>query len=179
MSNLGKEGQTNDIAYKWAQSWDDCRYGALLLLARITGKQEYHNYLRMHLNWWTVGYNGSRVTYTPGGLAWLDQWGSLRYAMNTSFIAFVYSDMITDATLKSRYRDFAVNQVNYALGSNPQNRSYVVGFGNNPPQHPHHRTSQGSWCDMQGVPANHRHILYGALVGGPNSSDGYADEIGN
>ena len=179
VSNLGKEGQTNDIAYKWAQSWDDCRYGALLLLARITGKQEYHNYLRMHLNWWTVGYNGSRVTYTPGGLAWLDQWGSLRYAMNTSFIAFVYSDMITDATLKSRYRDFAVNQVNYALGSNPQNRSYVVGFGNNPPQHPHHRTSHGSWCDMQGVPANHRHILYGALVGGPNSSDGYADEIGN
>ncbi len=177
--NLGKEGQSSDIAYKWTQSWDDCHYGALLLLARITGKEEYHNFLKMHLDWWTAGHNGSRITYTPGGLAWLDSWGSLRYAMNTAFTAFVYSDLITDAALKSRYQNFAISQANYTLGSNPRNSSYVVGFGSNPPQHPHHRTAHGSWCDMQGVPPNHRHILYGALVGGPDSNDGYSDSIGN
>ena len=32
---------------------------------------------------------------------------------------------------------FAENQINYILGDG--GRSYVCGFGNNPPQRPHHR----------------------------------------
>ena len=32
------------------------------------------------------------ITYTPGGLAWLSQWGSLRYATTAAFLAFVWSD---------------------------------------------------------------------------------------
>ena len=179
VDKLNKQGQSSDIEYKWTHGWDDAHYGALILLARLTGKERYHTFAKMYLDWWTVGYNGEKITYTPGGLAWLDTWGSLRYAMNTAFLAFVYSDMITDTALKSRYQNFAAQQVDYALGSNPRNSSYVVGFGNNPPKHPHHRTAHGSWCDSQGTPANHRHTLYGALVGGPNSSDGYTDEISN
>ena len=33
--------------------------------------------------------------------------------------------------------EFAEKQINYMLGDN--GRSYVVGYGNNPPQRPHHR----------------------------------------
>ncbi|MCL6590509.1 MAG: glycoside hydrolase family 9 protein [Firmicutes bacterium] len=179
VANLNRQGQSTDIEYQYGNSWDDVHYAALLLLARITGKQQYHDFMKMHLDWWTVGYNGNRITYTPGGLAWLQQWGPLRYAANTAFIAFVYSDMISDATLKSRYQSFAERQINYCLGQNPGNRSYVVGFGNNPPQHPHHRTAHGSWADSQSVPPNHRHIIYGALVGGPGSGDAYEDTISN
>jgi hypothetical protein len=94
----------------------------------------------------------------------------------------VYSDAITDTTLKTRYHDFAVRQINYALGQNPQNRSYVVGFGVNPPKNPHHRTAHGSWTDQLTFPVDSRHILYGALVGGPSSpNDGasYADDRSN
>ena len=29
------------------------------------------------------------------------------------------------------------------MGDNPYERSFVVGFGNNPPQQPHHRNAQG------------------------------------
>lgn len=179
VGNLSKEGQTDKIGYKWAHAWDDVRYGALLMLAKLTNKPEYHEFMQMHLDYWTVGYNGERITYTPGGLAWCDTWGSLRYASTTAFLAFVYADFITDATLKQRYQSFAERQINYCLGDNPRKSSYVVGFGNNPPKHPHHRTSHGSWCDMQNTPANHRHILYGALVGGPDSSDRYTDDISN
>jgi len=179
VANLNKQGQSTDIEYQYGNSWDDVHYSALLMLAKITGKQQYHDFIKMHLDWWTVGYNGNRITYTPGGLAWLQQWGPLRYAMNTALIAFVYSDLTSDATLKSRYQDFAVRQTNYALGQNPSNRSYVVGFGSNPPQHPHHRTAHGSWADSQTIPANHRHALYGALVGGPGSGDAYEDVISN
>jgi endoglucanase len=179
VANLGTEGQTDYIAYKWAHSWDDVHTGALLMLAKLTGKQEYHDFIQMHLNYWTVGFNGEKITYSPGGLAWCDTWGSLRYASTEAFLAFVYADSITDAALQKRYQDFAESQVNYCLGDNPRKSSYVVGFGANSPQHPHHRTAHGSWCDMQSVPENHRHVLYGALVGGPDSSDGYTDEISN
>lgn len=63
------------------------------------------------------------------------------------------------------------------LGDNPRNSSYVIGFGANAPEHPHHRTSHGSWSDSQTTPANHRHVLYGALVGGPSKTDAYTDAI--
>jgi hypothetical protein len=172
-NNLNKQGQTTYLEYKWAQSWDDCHYGAILLMARETGKQIYHDFLRMHLDWWTTGFNGEKVTYTPKGLAWLDQWGALRYANNTAFIASVYADMITDATYEAKLTAFAKKQVDYALGDG--GRSYVVGFGTNPPVHPHHRTAHGSWSDQQNNPPYHRHTIYGALVGGPGSTDNYTD----
>src|SRR5690606_26514592 len=54
-------------------------------------------------------------------------------------------------------------------------RSYVVGFGVNPPTKPHHRTAHGSWADASKVPEESRHILYGALVGGPDKTDKYVD----
>lgn len=120
--------------------------------------------------------NGSKVAYSPGGEAVLDSWGSLRYAANTAFAALVYSDRTTDATRKARYHDFAVRQINYALGDNPRNSSYMIGFGANPPKNPHHRTAHGSWWDSQTVPTETRHVLYGALVGGPSSAnDAYTD----
>ncbi len=178
VGSFGTEGQTSFLPYKWTQDWDSKHYGSYLLLARLTGKQKYKDAMERNLAYWTTGTpEGERVTYTPGGLAWLSSWGSLRYALNESFIALVYAKDVADATKQQRYRDFAMQQLNYALGSNPRNSSYLIGFGANSPQHPHHRTAHGSWADSQSVPTNHRHVLYGALVGGPNASDAYTDSI--
>lgn len=42
-----------------------------------------------------------------------------------------------DAGISSKkYREFAKSQINYMLGDS--GRSYVVGYGVNPPQQPHH-----------------------------------------
>jgi endoglucanase len=171
-------------SYKWTHAWDDKSYGSYFLLAKLTGATQYHQDTQRWLNWWTVGgtalgADGSRINYSPGGQAVLDQWGSLRYAANTSFIALLYSDMTTDTVLKARYHDFAVRQINYALGQNPRNSSYVIGFGANPPKNPHHRTAHSSWTDQQNNPVETRHTLYGALVGGPTSNnDAYTDDRG-
>ena len=180
-ANLSNQQQTNIKSYKWTHAWDDKSYGSYVLLAKLTGAQQYHDDAQRWLNWWTVGgtalgADGSHVNYSPGGEAVLDQWGSLRYAANTAFIALVYSDAITDPVLKARYHDFAVRQINYALGDNPRHSSFMVGFGANPPRNVHHRTAHGSWTDNLNSPALSRHILYGALVGGPKSADDqYAD----
>ncbi|GIJ28722.1 hypothetical protein Vqi01_38840 [Micromonospora qiuiae] len=173
---LGTEPQTTTRSYKWTVAWDNKQFGAYVLLANLTGKQKYVDDANRWLDFWTVGVNGERVRYSPGGMAVLDSWGALRYAANTAFAALVYSDKTTDATRKARYKDFAVRQINYALGDNPRNSSYVVGFGTNPPKNPHHRTAHGSWWDSMTVPTETRHTLYGALVGGPSSpNDAYTD----
>jgi hypothetical protein len=178
-ANLATEPQSSDKSYKWTLAWDDKSYGVYILLAKLTGKAQYHSDAQRYLDYWTTGYNGSHIPYSPGGLAWLDQWGSLRYAANTAYLALYYSDFLTDTARKQRYHDFGVSQINYALGSNPMNRSFVIGFGNNPPKNPHHRTAHGSWSDNINEPTNSRHVLYGALVGGPSLNDGYSDDRSN
>jgi len=164
---------------RWTHNWDGKIYGSIVLLAQITGKDIYKTAAQKWLDYWTVGVNGNRIKYTTGGLAWLDQWGSLRYAANTSLLAFIYADKVGD--VGTRYRDFARSQINYMLGENPNNRSYVVGFGNNPPKNPHHRAAHGSWSNNISNPVNNRHTLYGALVGGPSSADdnAYTDDRAN
>ncbi|WP_435831250.1 glycoside hydrolase family 9 protein [Nonomuraea wenchangensis] len=175
--NLSNEPQSTTKSYRWTLAWDDKSYGAYVLLSKLTGKQRYLDDANRWLDWWTVGVNGSKVAYSPGGQAVLDRWGSLRYAANTAFAALVHSDAIGDATRKARYHDFAVRQINYALGDNPRNSSYLIGFGANPPKNPHHRTAHGSWTDQITNPEQTRHTLYGALVGGPpDPNDAYTDK---
>ncbi|MFE1318209.1 glycoside hydrolase family 9 protein [Kitasatospora phosalacinea] len=180
-ANLSTEPQSTTKSYKWTIAWDDKSYGAYVLLAQLTGKQQYVDDANRWLDWWTVGVNGSQVKYSPGGEAVLDSWGSLRYAANTSFVALVYSDTLTgDPVRKARYHDFAVRQIDYALGDNPRKSSYLIGFGANSPKNPHHRTAHGSWTDQLTSPVNSRHTLIGALVGGPSSADdSYTDDRSN
>jgi endoglucanase len=52
----------------------------------------------------------------------------------------------------------ALSQLNYIMGDNTYNRSFVIGFGNNPPTQPHHRNQIATG-----------NSLAGALVGGPTN----------
>ena len=180
--NIGNEGQSSFKAYKWGLAWDDKSYGCYVLLAELTAKNKYKIDAERHLDFWTSGFNGERITYSPGGQAHLTEWGSLRHSSNTAFLALVYSDKVaTSATNKIKYHDFAVNQINYALGDNPINRSFMVGFGNNPAYNPHHRTAHGAWANsLIKDPLEPSHVLYGALVGGPGQpNDQFVDDRGD
>ncbi|MFD4669140.1 glycoside hydrolase family 9 protein [Lentzea sp. NPDC058450] len=177
-TKLGTEPQSSERSYKWTIAWDDKSYGAYVLMAKLTGEQTYVTDANRWLDFWTTGYNGNRVRYSPGGQAVLDSWGSLRYAANTAFAALTYSDWLStrDSARARTYHDFGVRQINYALGDNPRGASYVVGFGTNPPRNPHHRGAHGSWADSIQEPTVSRHALYGALVGGPSTNnDAYTD----
>lgn len=176
VANWGTEQQTSIIAYRWGQCWDDVHYGAQLLLAKLTHKAVYSESVERNLDYWTTGYAGNRIPYTPAGLAWLSSWGALRYATTTAFLAGVWADSKLCSQGKvDVYRRFAKSQVDYALGST--GRSFLVGFGSDYPRHPHHRTAHSAWADMMTVPTEHRHTLVGALVGGPGRDDSYNDKI--
>ena len=152
----------------WTQNWDDKSYGAAVLLAQATGKSKYTQQVESWLDNWVSG----SIQKTDGGLAWLDTWGSLRYAANTAFLAFIYGDTVNDKG--GAYSGFAAGQIDYMLGDNPVGRSYVVGFGNNPPINPHHRGAHGSTTNNINSPVDNQHVLYGALVGGPKEANDYA-----
>jgi hypothetical protein len=159
-------------ALRWTHNWDDKLYGSVVLLAQITGKSRYRTDAERWLGFW----DGGGIRTTPGGLAWLDTWGSLRYAATTAFLAGVYADKVQDPS--GRYARLAQRQIDYILGDNPARRSYVVGFGQNPPKNPHHRGAHGSWSNNINNPPVNRNVLYGALVGGPSSASdsAYVDD---
>ncbi len=187
--NLGKEEQSTELKYTWGQCWDDLQQGGTLLYAINTGDATWKDQFKKHLEYWTTGYGGKQITHTPDGLAWLFQWGSLRHATTTAFLAYVAVDELyaDDAALSKKYTDFADDTMNYCFGDNSKHFSYVVGMGDDYPQAWHHRTSSGAWNDKwsnigqtEGEDAKpHAHILYGALVGGPDQTDGYSDKIGD
>ncbi len=178
--NLNTEPQSTTKSYRWTQAWDDKGYGSYVLLAQITGNEEYRADAERWLDYWTIGYNGERIEYSPGGLARLDRWGANRYSANTSFIAFLYSDFLREVDPSNErvdaYYDFAVGQMNYIMGDNPQGHSYQIGMDENGPKNPHHRTAHGAWADSSSNPVESRHLLIGALVGGPAEGDAYEDD---
>ena len=163
--------------YKWTIAWDDKIFGAYVLLAKLTGKQVYIDDANRWLDYWTVGWNGEQGRKSPGGQIFIDVWGSLRYAANTSLLAFVYSDWLTgDATRKTRTMTWVSRRSPTSSATTRRARSYIIGFGTNPPRNPHHRAGHGSWSNSINEPTNNRHTLYGALVGGPGApNDQYTD----
>jgi len=174
------EYEKMDKPFNYTYQFDDKSYGIYVLLAEETGKIEYQRRTEAWLDYWTRGYQGQRIKYTPGGLAFLVKWGSLPLAANTSFLAFVYSDWLKkaqgDSAKADRYHDFGVDQINYILGENPSQRSYMIGYGENYPQNPHHRTAHGSWLNSVKKPEQTRNLLMGALVGGPDESENWEDD---
>ncbi|MFF7159383.1 glycoside hydrolase family 9 protein [Streptomyces sp. NPDC008139] len=188
-AQLPKMQQTSTPEYKWTLAWDDKSYGDYVLLAELTGKQAYVDDAERWLDWWTTGVDGQKVTYSPGGEAFLDTWGSLRYSSNTAYAALQFGGWLNsrgkDAAKAQTYHDFGVRQIDYVLGDNPAHESYEIGFTNSGknnswPQNPHSRAAHGSWSQSMTEPAATRHLDYGLLVGGPGSADdGFSDERSN
>jgi len=80
--------------------------------------------------------------------------------------------------------------MDYLLGKNPEGRSYMVGFGKNPPTQAHHRGAsvpalkkgeEEVNCGMSFVKWFKKdepniHELTGAIVGGPDIGDKFKDK---
>ena len=110
-----------------------------------------------------VGY---RIPYAPPY-----PWGSNAVLLNRAMILALAHDF----TGEPRYRSGVIDAMDYLLGRNPLDRSFVSGYGARPMRHPHHRFWAPS-LDAELPPPPP-----GALSGGPNNmsrSDEVAREIG-
>ncbi|MDQ1293991.1 MAG: Endoglucanase [Actinomycetota bacterium] len=173
--------QSKVPVYSFGLGWNDKQYGVYVLMASLTGEQQFETDAQRWLDYWTVGYHGKKGTITPGGMAYIFYWGSLRMAAHTAWAALVYADHLGSSNaLYSRYHDFAKRQIDYALGDNPGKHSYVVGYGTNPPTHVHHRAASGQNLGyMSDLTGPNRHVIYGALAGGPDQNDKWVDDRGD
>lgn len=151
---------------EWTMCWDNMLSPATIQLYKLTNNSIYLDAIKHNLNYW---YN--TVKTTPGGLKYLNNWGVLRYSAAESMIALQYYDLTGDKAAK----DFATSQINYILGDNPNHMSYMIGYGSKYPLYPHHRAANGYTYANNGHLKPAKHILTGALVGGPNSNDKYND----
>lgn len=158
------------LNHAWAPNWDDASYGTAVLLSQDLEDQQARDDVSAWLDSWVTGDQGPQIT--DGGLRFVDQWGSLRYAANTAMLAGIVADSITNPG--GAYSELAVDSIDYILGDNPRDFSYLVGFGENFPQQPHHRAASGVGWEGFNAPNANEYVLAGALVGGPSSADDFA-----
>lgn len=171
----------------WMHCWNDVWNGAITLLGEIDIKYpelELQNMYREIKNktvyedadfWiqiqktldkWQDDFD------SPGGYAFFSVWGSARYNTAAQLLALVY-DKYKNNGKPSKYSTWAQEQMDYLMGDNPLERGYIVGFNEISAKFPHHRAASGlSKCED---PGTHKHVLYGALVGGPDGSDQHND----
>lgn len=174
--HLGTElGQGDTLKYSWCQCWDDVQQGGSLLYAINTGEEKWITQVRKHLDYWLDSQD-----IVPGGLRYVGTWGCLRYATSVGFVTAVACDRLFANDAKyADYKKMYETQINFCFGDNPNQQCYVVGYNENSPRNPHHRTAHGSWKNSDADPVESRHILYGALVGGPNKDGSYEDDRNN
>ena len=185
--NFPTENQSTDWKYTWGLCWDDTTQAAALLYAQNTGKQEWIDHISKHIQYWMgEGPKTFEGKITADGLSWLTNWGCLRHVAGTAWIAKLASDTILkdNAALAEKYDKWADSQMQYMFGDNAIGMSYVLGMGDKNPTAIHHRTASGihddHWNELgqetggaEGWQTEYAHTLYGALIGGPDSSGNY------
>ncbi|KAG6688361.1 hypothetical protein I3843_11G119400 [Carya illinoinensis] len=150
-----------------------------------------------------LGKGNRNLQKTPGGLIFLQRWNNMQFVTSASFLSTVYSDYLASAgkyikcasgnVSPTELLSFAKSQVDYLLGDNPRATSYMVGYGNNFPRQVHHRASsivsikvdssfvscRGGYATWFSRKASDPNVLVGAVVGGPDAYDNFADERDN
>ncbi|KAL6502063.1 hypothetical protein OROGR_027196 [Orobanche gracilis] len=189
-------------------SWDLKYAGAQILLSQLymegrtdlnKFKQEADSYICSVL----PDSPDHKVYISPGGLIHLRDGANSQYVTGTAFLFSIYSDLL--ATHKQEVicsgnkkfgsaslMAFAKKQMDYLLGKNPRRSSYMVGFGMKPPTHAHHRGASVPTmapnkvisCPMSFTywylnDAPNPNELTGAIVGGPDKNDNFADQRTN
>ncbi|KAK7822707.1 endoglucanase 16 [Quercus suber] len=165
---------------------------------------------------WDLKYAGAQILLTElflqgekgletfkkqadSGLIHLRDGANTQYVTGTALLLSVYSDTLAKYNEKVTCGDkqfdsahlmaFTKQQMDYLLGENPKGRSYMVGFGQNPPVQAHHRgasvpkMSPGKtvncamsftyWFTKDSPNPNE---LTGAIVGGPDRYDNFNDK---
>ena len=141
--------------------------GAAIINAEITGNWSY-----------ATSCIDSVVNANQNQYYVMNSWGSARHNTLMQTCALVVSHHKEESG--KDYSEWAKKQMNYILGDNNANVCLVVGWNDVSATSPHHRaasnlTNSSDWHEYNSWDGDYAssggHILYGALCGGPTSSD--------
>ncbi len=139
--------------------------------------------------WNGIGWKMNEVKYDP---IWYsmqtDQdWIYNRYQAGNIFEVLAYADVAKDIEKQNltlpnmgavdwkadEMHQLAINQLNYLLGVNPWDVSYILGVGDKNDAHPHHRAANPEGKNMPGASYKYKPpvgALYGGVVPGTDNS---------
>jgi endoglucanase len=167
----------------WAESathdWNSVRTGVFLKMAQILrdlnhpAAQGMLAIARGDSMKWPDG----TVAQSPAGFSVLYAYGSARYNSAGQFVALLYAKLFgaQDSAAVSAIQPWAKRQMAYILGDNPLGTSYMMGYTNKYCMQPHHAASHASIWGEPDNPVENRHIIWGALVNGPDGNDNHVD----
>ena len=110
-----------------------------------------------------------------------DEWGKLRHSASQAFVYALY-DKLTGAETVNPYTS---NTIDYIMGHNGRNFSYIVGFGDKYPSKPHHRNVYRTDIrklalekdKLPSIDNNYKFSQLGYLVGGSLDDGEYEEDI--
>ncbi len=153
-------------------SWAEVASLGIITLASAASDSEMRQQARARLVEMADGFladrgkNGYAIPYAPAQYPW----GSNAEILNRAMVLGYAYDLTGDG----RYRNGVTDALDYVLGRNPLDQSYVSGYGARPLRNPHHRFWARQLDPSLPPPPP------GALSGGPNSisfSDGVAKSM--
>ncbi|XP_045801869.1 endoglucanase 14-like isoform X2 [Trifolium pratense] len=201
---LGGAGDTGGARTMF--NWDDKYVGAQILVAKLILEGDVES----SDNWAKYKANAEQFICscaqksnqnfqkTPGGLLWFQPWNNNQYVSTATFAMSTYSQYLSAKQVSlqcsggnlspSDLKSLVQAQVDYILGSNPKQMSYMIGYGSNYPQQVHHRGASiisikkdkspvackdgfDKWFNKIEPNPN---ILEGAVVS-PDQNDGFTD----
>ena len=141
--------------------WSNAESGAAALYGEIAGDWK-----------WANSYVSKNCT--DKSTFWMPSWASWGSARTNTAMQLVA--MVISKHTDNDYSDWCKAQMGMILGDNSTGKNLVVGFNENSPKYPHHRAASGHayTSSDEATPAwdeANSHVLVGALVGGPSSSD--------
>uniref|UniRef100_H2YYI5 Endoglucanase n=1 Tax=Ciona savignyi TaxID=51511 RepID=H2YYI5_CIOSA len=155
--------------------WDDKTKGVEILLAKATNSRRYKTPVLAFANWLQTS------TYKiPGGMVWLNYRGANMHTANVAFLSLQAAELADRESDTLCFLNFSTTQLGFLTGSR-SSQGYVVGLGLNSPRNPHHRASscppEPAACSRDAISqgSTNAHVLYGALVGGPDQFGRYVD----
>ena len=169
-----KNTSPNTLDYTWAAVFTKLQ---ILFPSNV----QYENIVRWNLAYWgAISHNmpGETDVIKPLECGYVVQsnWNNAQLNSSAQFSALVYNKYHPADTAPL---DWARGQMEFILGDNPLGLSFLIGYGDNYPQHPFHRAAHGSPNNNTDNPPEHKHILVGGLISGPSSEYIPVDSDGN
>lgn len=163
----------------WAESsphsWDAVRAGVIVKLAQIMTEREEP----MAARWVDIARQMSlgfmEGSATPDGFYMYMSWGSARYNSASQFTTLLFTKYFPDQPAAGALTDWAGRQLDYILGKNKLGKSYVMGYSDFYAEEPHHAAGHASIYGLPGKPKENRHVIWGALVNGPQGDGSHVD----
>ncbi len=175
---------TNTWVPAWSesspQSWDSMRAGVILKMAQISAARgdasaaDWTDVARqMSLDF--VSRSDPNNGGTPDGFYVYMDWGSARYNSAAQFTSLLFTKYFPDDEATPVLEDWAEGQMDYIMGKNALGKSFIMGYTDSYPSQPHHAAGHASIYGDPAVPAENRHIIWGALVNGPKADGTHED----